>query len=538
MFSAIWLVVFAVISLALGYRFYGNFVSGRLGVDAARKTPAHEMKDGVDYVPAKSPVLFGHHFASIAGASPIIGPVIAAVFGWVPVFLWIIIGGIFMGAVHDFSSLIVSVRHQGRSIGEVIDERIGRNGKRLFLIFSFFALMLVISAFFIIVARTFVENPSAGTSSILFILIAVFFGIFVYSRNAPLGLSSAIGVALLFLCIYLGLKFPVQLSFNTWLILLLVYVFVASTSPVWVLLQPRDYLNSFLLYLLMVGAFVGILFANPTIHLEAFTGFKQDIGYLFPILFVTVACGAISGFHSLVASGTTAKQLNSETDAKMIGYGSMLIESLLAILALITAASLTGIEYGALIKDGPVALFSDGVGRFFEQFRLPHHTGKTFAALAVSAFALTSLDTATRLCRFAFQEFFSPKAGGAPSVLTTNRFIGTAIAAGLGFALAVSGKWQAIWPLFGSANQLLAALALMAVSVWLATRGIRYGFTLLPMIFMFIMTLTALVFVFWRNISDGNYFLAVLGILLIMVAISLISLAYKRFVVKREPKYP
>jgi len=529
MFNAVWLVVFALVAFILGYRFYGNFVSNRLGVDPSRRTPAHELKDGVDYVPSRAPILLGHHFASIAGASPIIGPIVAAVFGWVPVVLWIMIGGIFMGAVHDFSSLVVSVRHQGRSIGEVIEERIGRDGKRLFLIFSFFALTLVISAFFIIVAKTFVENPSVGTSSILFIVLAVFFGFFVYRRNAPLGVSSVIGVLLLLLCVYLGLRFPIELSFNTWLVLLVIYVFIAAASPVWILLQPRDYLNSFLLYILMVGAFIGIIFAKPILRLEGYTGFSQDLGYLFPLLFVTVACGAISGFHSLVASGTTAKQLNSEKDAKLIGYGGMLIESLLSILAIITAASLTRMEYGSLIQGGPVALFSEGVGRFMTHIGLQQATGKTFAALAVSAFALTSLDTATRLCRFAFQEFFSPKKGEVSGVLNRNRFIGTAVAVACGGGLAVSGKWELIWPLFGSANQLLAAIALLAVTIWLAGRGIRYGFTLYPMIFMFVVTLTALVFVFWKNLSGGHYLLAVLSIALMLVAFMLIVLTFKRF---------
>lgn len=539
MFSAIWLIVISLAALGAGYRFYGNFVAERIGVDPNRKTPAHEINDGVDYVPAKAAVLLGHHFASIAGASPIIGPIVAAVFGWGPVVLWILIGGIFMGAVHDFTSLIVSVRHQGRSIGEVVEEHIGRDGKRLFLIFSFFALILVMSAFFIIVARTFAANPSAGTSSILFIVLAVFFGIFVHSKKAPLGISSVIGVSLLFVCVYLGLAFPISLSFQTWLIILVVYVFIAATTPVWILLQPRDYLNSFLLYLLMAGAFVGIIFANPTIQLEAFASPKQDIGFLFPLLFVTVACGAISGFHSLVSSGTTSKQLDNEKDAKIIGYGGMLIECLLAILAIITAATLTKADYSAFLNPdggaGPVALFSDGVGRFLSQLGLSQHTGATFAALAVSAFALTSLDTATRLCRFAFQEYFSSKKDQRQSVLASNRFIGTIFSLGIAGALAFSGKWQLIWPIFGSANQLLAALALLAVSVWLASKGIRYGFTLLPMIFMFIVTITALLVVFWKNFNDGNYLMAFTSFALLIVAISLISLAYKRFGFKRKP---
>ncbi len=540
MFDAIWIVIISIIVLILGYRYYGDFVSRRLGVDPSRKTPAHTMNDGIDYVPAKKPVLLGHHFASIAGASPIIGPVTAAVFGWVPVVLWILIGGIFMGAVHDFASLMASIRHQGRSIGEVIEERIGHDGKRLFLVFSFFALILVVSAFLIIVAQTFVDNPSAGSSSILFILLAVLFGLFMRRSNVSLGLASVFGIGLLFLCIYIGLKFPVALSFHTWLVLMLLYVFVAATSPVWILLQPRDYLNSFLLYALMIGAFVGIFFARPTVHLEAFAGFEQDLGLLFPLLFVTVACGAVSGFHCLVASGTTAKQLDSEKDAKMVSYGAMLIECSLAILAILTAAVITKGSYSNLIAQGPVVLFSQGVGSFMVHIGIPLQTGTTFAALAVSAFALTSLDTATRLCRFCFQEFFSPRAGEEARILFSNRYIGTGITIGLGGALAFSGQWKLLWPLFGSANQLLAALALLAATVWLAARGIRYGFTLIPMIFMFAVTITALVSLIGTTFTEGHYVLMVFAVGLLIVAIMLIALAYKRFGFKRalktEPK--
>ncbi len=533
MFNGVWLLIVAFITLGLGYRYYGNFVSRRLGIDPSRETPAHTKKDGVDYVPAKAPVLLGHHFASIAGASPIIGPIAAAQFGWLPVVLWILIGGIFMGAVHDFASLVASVRHQGRSIGEVIEERIGRDGKRLFLIFSFFALILVVSAFLIIVAGTFVREPSAGTSSILFILLAIVFGTVIQSNKVNLIAASVIGVVLLFLCVWLGLQFPIELSFNTWLTILVFYVFIAATTPVWILLQPRDYLNSYLLYFLMAGGLIGAFIARPVVKLEAYTAFNQEIGLLFPILFVTVACGAISGFHSLVASGTTSKQLSSEKDAKVVGYGGMLMESSLSVLAILTAAVLTASQYNTF--ENPVVLFSNGVGGFLSHIGLEKATGTTFAALAVSAFALTSLDTATRLCRFSFQEFFSPKSGEKPGLLNTNRFIGTAFTVAVGGSLAFSGKWSLIWPLFGSANQLLAALALLAVTVWLASRGIKNGFTMLPMIFMFAVTLTALVFLLYKYISESQILLAILSFALIIVAVTLIYLAFRRFGFRKAP---
>jgi len=536
MVNAVWLVIGAVTVFVLAYIFYGNFVAKRLGIDPERKTPAHTCYDGIDYVPTRAPILLGHHFASIAGASPIIGPITAAVFGWVPVLLWLVVGGIFMGAVHDFASLVASVRHQGLSIGEVIEKRIGREGKRLFLVFSFFTLVLVISAFMIIITKTFIESPASGTSSLLFIILAVGFGWFNRKYSSALLLTSTIGVILLFFCVYLGLVFPLQLSFNTWILILLVYIFIAATAPVWILLQPRDYLNSFLLYALIIAGLFGIVFVRPTIKLEAFTGFNQDIGYLFPILFVTVACGAISGFHSLVASGTTSKQLNSEKDAKSIGYGGMLIESALGVLAIITAAILTKSDYQNLMASGPVTLFSEEIGNFMTSFGFQLSTGKTFAALAVSAFALTTLDTATRICRYTFQEFFRPKtAKESLSLLCKNRYIGTFISVVVAAVFAYSGKWELLWPLFGSANQMLAAIALLAISVWLSVRGIKNGFTLIPMFFMFAITISALVIIIWKTLFQNQFVLMICGIALLIVVILFIILAFKQvFMLKKQ----
>ena len=485
------------------------------------------MHDGIDYVPARAPVLLGHHFASIAGAAPIIGPIAAASFGWIPVYFWIILGGIFIGAVHDFSSLIASVRHRGRSIGEVIEERVGFSGKRLFLIFAWATLILVIAAFTIIVARTFNRTPEAGTASILFILLAVLFGFVVYRRNIPLSIASVIGVALLIFCIYLGVLYPIELSVDTWTFILLIYIIVASVVPVWILLQPRDYLNSFLLYFLVAGAFIGILILHPTVKYQGYTSFDQDIGYLFPILFVTVACGAISGFHSLVASGTTAKQLNRESDARIVGYGGMLIESLLSVIAITTVIILTKDQYLNL-SSNPVGLFSEGVASFFSSFGLPHNIGVIFTSLAVSAFALTSLDTATRLGRYTFQEFFTKKGDDKKGILAENRYIATIITVLPAAVLALSGKWQVIWPLFGSANQMLAALALIAVTVWLGSKNVKSWFTILPMIFMFIVTLSALFVMIINNFEKGQYLLSILSLILFVIALIQAFLAYKK----------
>ncbi|MDW7680166.1 MAG: carbon starvation protein A, partial [bacterium] len=478
--SATILLIMAVVAFILGYVFYGRFISNKLGIDPSRKTPAHSMRDNVDYVPAKAPVLLGHHFASIAGAAPIIGPITAAVFGWIPVFLWIVFGSIFIGAVHDFTSLVASVRHQGQSIGKIIEAYIGQRGKQLFLMFSWATLVLIIAAFAILVARTFVVTPEVATSSIFFIILAILFGLSIYRLNVPLSVATLIGVGVLLICVWLGVKFPLifkSLSDNSaqqvWTWILLAYIFVASVTPVWILLQPRDYLNSFLLYLVLFGAFVGILFTNPMIQLPAITHFVDPkLGAIFPILFVTVACGAISGFHSLVASGTTAKQLDKESDARPIGYGAMLIEGLLAVIALITVAILLKVDYSEkLAAVGPIAAFSAGVGGFVEILGIPLNVGITFAALAVSAFALTSLDTATRLGRFAFQEFFRTENPTSVQRALTNRFIATVFTVVPAGILALSGSYSAIWPIFGSANQLLAALALLAGSVWLTKKG-------------------------------------------------------------------
>ena len=525
--NSVFLVLAAVVFFILGYRLYSKYISRVLDIDNSRETPAHTKKDGVDYLPAKAPVLLGHHFASIAGAAPIIGPVVAATYGWIPVYLWIIIGGIFIGAVHDFVSLTASIRHQGRSIGEVIEEKLGSFGKKLFLIFAWATLILVIAAFAIIVARTFNRTPEAGTASILFIILAVVFGFGVYRRNIPLGAASVIGVALLGFCIYLGVQFPLDLSVSTWTYLLLGYVIIASVVPVWILLQPRDYLNSFLLYILIAGAFIGIFILQPEIQYVGYTGFNQNLGYLFPILFVTVACGAISGFHSLVASGTTSKQLNKETDARVIGYGGMLIESLLAVISIITVIMLTKSRY-AKLSTNPIGLFSEGVASFFNSFGVPHNVGVIFTSLAVSAFALTTLDTATRLGRYTFQEFFTKRGESKGSILSSNRYIATVITVAAASILALSGKWQVIWPLFGSANQLLAALALLAGTIWLSGKKIKSWFTIIPMIFMFIVTLSALFVLIINTFDKGQYLLCFLSLLLFIVAVVQAGMAWKK----------
>lgn len=533
--NSLWLVIGSIIIFSVAYVTYGAWLAKQWGVDPTRKTPAHTKNDGVDYVPAKAPVLLGHHFASIAGAGPIVGPIQAAIFGWVPVMLWIIIGGIFFGGVQDFSSLFASVRHDGKSIGEIIEVNMGRRGKRLFAVFAWLTLLLVVAAFTNIVANTFVSVPEAASASVFFMVLAVVFGFAVYRRGVSLTVGSIIGVALLFGCIALGNMLPLALGKNTWIIILMVYIFVASVTPVWILLQPRDYLNSFLLYAMILGAVIGLIVYRPVVELAPFTGFNIGGQFLFPMLFVTVACGAISGFHSLVGSGTSSKQMDNEADAKIIGYGGMLIECVLAVIAIITAAYLSKEKLAELLAaGGPVNVFSDGIGVFMAQFGIPYTVGKSFVALAVSAFALTSLDTATRLGRFIFQEFFEDPTKETQTILT-NRYVSTTITVVLGGWLAVGG-YTKIWPIFGSANQLLAALALIAVAVWLKNIGKNYSMFTVPMTFMFVVTVCALVLLIKSNLAAGNYILVVFPILLLVLSVILAFEAFKVLSSKESPK--
>ena len=527
--NSLTLLLVSAIILFIGYVCYGGYLAKKWGVDDNIKTPAHTKYDGVDYVPAKSPVLLGHHFASIAGAGPIVGPIQAAVFGWIPVALWVLIGSIFFGGVQDFGSLFASIRHDGKSIGEIIEFNMGRKGKKLFSLFAWLTLVLVVAAFANIVADNFVSTPQAASASMFFIILAILFGIAVYRFKMPLIPATIVGVILLFGCIYLGFLFPIVLSKQTWIILLMIYIFVASVTPVWILLQPRDYLNSYLLYAMIIGALLGIFILRPEIQMEGFVGFNVEGQYLFPFLFVTVACGAISGFHSLVGSGTSSKQLYKESDAKKIGYGAMLIEGLLAIVALITVAYISNKQFGSLLGNGgPVNVFSEGIANFMMSFGIPFTVGKTFTSLAISAFALTSLDTATRLGRFIFQEVFdttnpdekeSKKSTNKNPL--TNMYISTIITVVCSGLLAVMG-YEKIWPIFGSANQLLAAIALMAIAIWLANSKKSFKEFIIPIIFMFIVTIVSLCLNIKANIGV-NYALVIIAVLLLILALILIK---------------
>lgn len=526
-----------------GYILYGGWLSKQWGIDPSRPTPAHELSDGTDYVPTKPYVLLGHHFSSIAGAGPINGPIQAAVFGWVPVFLWVLIGGIFFGAVHDFGALFASLRHKGQTIATVIAQNIDDTAKKLFCIFAYLTLILVVAAFASIVANTFAVNLANSTEasnlanqrtamiSILFIFVAVIYGLITRGREIPAAANICSAIVIIVVLVALGYNFPyIALDYTTWMLLLGVYILIASVAPVWILLQPRDYLSSYLLYGMIILSIIGIVGASITgdaanLQIPAFTGlFASNVavdaagntiinsatgaaatnsaaasGFLFPVLFITIACGAISGFHSLVASGTTSKQLDNESHAQPIAYGGMLIECVLAIISL-CAVGFVWSAYCAGEYASPTAVFAGGLSQMLAcipGLENIESIAYTLLILAVSAFCLTSLDTATRLGRYMFQELWVPAGQSMDSVTgirktMTNPWVATIITVVLGIGLGMTG-YSIIWPLFGAANQLLAALALLAVCAWLGNAGKNNKMFYIPMVFMLIVTLTSLV---------------------------------------------
>jgi carbon starvation protein len=533
------MLIIAAVVLLLAYLVYGRWLAKKWGIDPKKPTPAHEFEDGVDYVPTRPSVVFGHEFASIAGAGPINGPIQAAMFGWLPVMLWVLIGGVFFGAVQDFASLYASVKNKGKTIGYIIETYIGRTGKRLFLIFVWLFSILVVAAFADIVAGTFggfsaagdkiTANASVATTSLFFIAGGVFLGFFM-RRLKPNGIvCGAVAVVMLVLCIALGLFFPVYVAKNIWLYVVFIYIFVASVAPIWVLLQPRDYLNSFLLVAMLIAAFIGVISSVPPVNIPAFVGFKVGNNYLFPILFVTVACGAVSGFHSLVASGTASKQIDNERHMLPISFGSMLVESLLAIIALIAVSAIT---VNGKLPEGivtPPQIFASAVAGFLTGLGLPSNIIFTLISLSVSAFAITSLDSVARVGRLAFQELFTEDQNDGKAVspffkFLANKYVATIATLIVGYLLAILG-YASIWPLFGSANQLLAALALISCAVFLKKTK-RQGWMLWgPMIIMLAVTFTALVFTIIQKtgrIADGSFTFSADGLQLIFAVLLLL----------------
>lgn len=515
--NGIMIMLISTIVLVTAYILYGKWIARKWGVDAKRQTPAYELRDGVDYEPAPKGVVFGHQFASIAGAGPINGPIQAAIFGWVPVLLWVLLGGVFFGAVQDYASMYVSVRNKGRSIGYIIELYIGKLGKKLFLLFCWLFCILVVAAFADIVAGTFrgwtvtggvrsaniVANGAVATTSVMFIVFAVILGMILRYGKFPTWLNTAIALVMLVASVTIGLCFPIYISLEVWQILIFIYILLASVVPVWALLQPRDYLNSYLLVAMILASVVGVLFANPAINLPAFTAFNVDGQFLFPIMFVTIACGAVSGFHSLVSSGTASKQIKNEKDMLPVSFGSMLMESMLAVVALIAVASFAIGEANARGWTTPAQIFAGAVSNFLVIMGLPSEVMYTLITLAISAFALTSLDSVARIGRLSFQELFldssiKDEEMGTVRKILTNKYFASVITLVLAFVLTRVG-YKNIWALFGASNQLLSVFAFLACAVYLKRcKKVRW-FMYIPLGVMLAVSFTALGFTIFNK---------------------------------------
>ncbi len=560
--NGITIMIISLAVLLLAYILYGRWIAKKWGVDPKRTTPAYEQRDGVDYEPAPKSVVFGHQFASIAGAGPINGPIQAAMFGWVPVLLWVLIGGVFFGAVQDFASMYASVRNKGRSIGYIIEKYIGKTGKKMFLLFCWLFCILVVAAFADIVASTFMgfsitdgvkstnitANGAVATTSMMFIVFAVILGLLIRFAKLPTFANTVIAIAMLIVSIVIGLKLPIFFSLDVWHIFVFIYIFIASIVPVWILLQPRDYLNSYLLVAMIVAAVIGVFIANPQINLPAFVGFNVDGNYLFPILFVTIACGAVSGFHSLVSSGTASKQIKNEKDMLSVSFGSMLLESMLAVIALIAVASFTTGEAAAQGWNTPAQIFAGAVSGFLTTLGLPPNIVYTLITLSISAFALTSLDSVARVGRLSFQELFlddsikDENIGKVRKVLT-NKYFATIITLVLAYGLTLVG-YKNIWALFGASNQLLSVFAFLACAVFLKrTKKVRW-FMYIPLGVMLAVTFSALGMTIYKKSTllitstsadvFGDVLQLVFATLIILLGICVVIEGFKKLFNKKE----
>lgn len=517
------IVLIAIVVLGAGYLFYGRWLANKWGLDPKAKTPAFTHEDGQDYVPSSKLTVFAHQFSSIAGAGPVTGPILASVFGWVPVLLWLLIGGLFFGAVQDFGALYASVKNDGKSMGMIIEKYIGRTGRKLFMLFCWLFTLLVMAAFTDMVAGTFVgkgvegatdatnyANSAAASISMLFIVVAIIFGL-IQKKVGKMKewVRAIVAIGLLVVMFVIGMQLPIYATKTTWIYIVMAYLFLASVMPMWLLMEPRDYMTTFMLLGMIIGAVVGVIAEHPTMKLNAFNGFNVDGSYLFPTLFVTIACGAVSGFHSLVSSGTSSKTISNEKDMPMVGYGAMVVESLLGVVALVVVGA---VAVNGTKPDGtPFSIFSTGVAGFFEKFGIPVEVATVFMTMCVSALALTSLDSVARIGRMSFQELFYGDTTDTSKMpvwqkVLTNKYFATIITLFFGYLLTLGG-YNNIWPLFGSANQLLAALVLIALAVFLKTTG-RTGWTLyIPMFAMLAVTFTALIqktIALVKNIAGGQ----------------------------------
>ena len=520
--NSIILAVAAILIFLFGYRFYGRVLARLFNVDPLNKTPAHSNFDGRDYVPAKHwLVLFGHHFASIAGAGPILGPVIAVViWGWGPAVLWIFLGSIFLGGVHDFSSLMISIREKGKSIATVAENALSRRAKIFFSIFLWLTLVLVIAVFAASAAKTLSTTPQVAVPTIGLIVIALIVGLLTYKFNISLVISTTIGIVMLFGLIILGYHMPIHASFHFWLFCLLGYAFIASVLPVNILLQPRDYVASFVLFFGLLFGYLGLFIVHPQIKAPLFIQWHGSQGGLWPMMFVVIACGAISGFHSLVASGTTAKQLANEKDARKIGYGAMLAEGLLAVLAVLAVSAglywrggPSGLVYPELMSGGNwIGTFGAGYGEIVKP--LFGALGMLIGITMLKTFIMTTLDSATRITRYIGEELFGETFGIR---IFRNCYFNTIII--IAFALWLSlGSWQSIWPVFGAANQLVASLALFVITAWLLSRNKPTRYVIYPALFMLFTTLAALIYQLFQFLGQGKFGLAAVAFVLVILA--------------------
>jgi carbon starvation protein len=533
------IILIAMVVLAAGYVFYGRWLAKKWGIDEKAKTPAFTHEDGEDFVPSSKFTVFSHQFSSIAGAGPVTGPILASVFGWVPVLLWLLIGGLFFGAVQDFGALYASVKNEGKSMGMIIEKYIGKTGRKLFMLFCWLFTLLVIAAFTDMVAGTFVgtgledasvayANGSAASISMLFIVVAVIFGL-IQKKVGKMNewVKAVVAIGLLVVMFAVGMHLPIYASKTAWIYIIMAYLFLASVMPMWLLMQPRDYMTTFMLLGMIIGAVLGVVVAHPDMELNAFNGFQVGNSSLFPTLFVTIACGAVSGFHSLVSSGTSSKTISNEKDMPMVGYGAMIVESLLGVVALVVVGA---VAVNGTKPDGtPFSIFSSGVAGFLEKMGVPVTVATVFMTMCVSALALTSLDSVARIGRMSFQELFlgdttdTAKMTPVQRVLT-NKYFATVITLFFGYLLTLGG-YNNVWPLFGSANQLLAALVLIALAVFLKTTG-RTGWTLyFPMGMMLVVTFTALIqktVALVKNVAAGQATFLVDGLQLIVAILLMV----------------
>ena len=557
------IVLIAAVCLLAGYTCYGRWLAKKWGIDPNAKTPAVLHNDGQDYVPTDGWTVFSHQFSSIAGAGPVTGAIQAAAFGWLPVLLWVILGGIFFGAVTDFGALYTSVKNDGKSMGLLIERYIGKTGRKLFLVFSWLFTLIVTAAFADMVAGTFnaytvtdgVEtlssaarvNGAAGSIARLFLVFAMAFGLRQKHFHLTGRKETAVGLLWTVLALGLGMCIPLVAGKDVWIYLTFAYIFLASVLPMWMLMQPRDFMTTFMFAGMIIGAVLGLVVAHPSMNLPAFTGFHNEgLGDLFPILFVTVACGAVSGFHSLVSSGTSSKSIANEKDMLKVGYGAMVLESLLAVIALCVAGAAAAAD-GTAASGTPFQIFSAGVAGFLEMFGIPVYVAQCFMTMCVSALALTSLDSVARIGRMSFQELFSvddmEQAEGWRKVLC-NKYFATVVTLACGYILTKIG-YSNIWPLFGSANQLLSALVLITLCVFLKVTGRENRTLFPPLIIMLCVTFTALV---QRSIALVRAFQAgsavfmveglqlVIAVLLMILGVIIVATSGKKLVEAREEK--